>query len=68
MEAEKLKKEQEKNKKSSWNDEYDMPVEVPEVYKKDGSIRICNQGKYDFLLDEDIFRTGETTFTLKLPK
>jgi len=67
MEEEKIKKEAEKNKKSAYS-EFDMPTEVHEVYKKDGSIRICNQGKYEFLLDEDYFKTGITTFTLKLPK
>lgn len=41
MEEEKIKKEAEKNKKSAYS-EFDMPTEVPEVYKKDGSIRICN--------------------------
>ncbi len=67
MEEEKLKKEAEKNKKGAWS-EYDEPVAPPEVYKKDGSIRICNQGKYEFYIDEDIYKTGVMTFALKLPK
>jgi protein TilB len=67
LEEDKLKKEEDKKKQNnSWNTE--PPQEAPPVYKDNGEIRICNQGKYEFFLDEDIFSTGITTFELKLPK
>ena len=31
-------------------------------------MRICNQGRYDVFLDEDIYTTAITTFRIKLPK
>lgn len=69
MEEEKLKKEEEKvekSKKSYWTDEPNK--DLPSVYKDNGDIRVCNQGKYEFIIDEDYLRTGITTFELKLPK
>jgi protein TilB len=69
MEEEKIKKEQEKtekNKDNLWEDDYKK--EMASVYKDNGEIRICNQGKYEFFIEEDIFKTGMLTFELKLPK
>lgn len=71
IENDRIRREQEKeesNKKSKswWED--DAPKEPPSVYKDNGEIRLCNQGKYDIKLDEDIFKTAMTTFSLKLPK
>ena len=31
-------------------------------------MRICNQGRYEVFLDEDIYTTAITTFRIKLPK
>lgn len=61
------KEKQEAEKKNSY--EYGFEKEgPPSVYRENGEIRICNQGKYDVTLDEDIFETAITTFTIKLPK
>lgn len=69
MEEEKLKKEEEKKKSSKpWGHVDDFYKGPLSVYKDNGEIRVCNQGKYDFLLDEDIYYTGIMTFELKLPK
>jgi protein TilB len=69
LEEDKLKKEEDKKRNDkSWAYVEDFPTNEPSVYKDNGEIRICNQGKYDFFLDEDIFITGIMTFELKLPK
>lgn len=71
LEDERNEKEREKVEKQKENDAFWYGVEkkeIPSVYKDDGEIRVCNQGKYDFRLDEDFYRTGFTTFELKLPK
>jgi len=69
MEEEKTQREREKHKKSVfYNEEEDKPKGPPSIYKENGDIRICNQGKYEFYLDEDNFKTGLTTFELKIPK
>jgi protein TilB len=68
IEEEKMQKEKEKDskKRSPWDPE---PPQGPHsVYKNNGEIRVCNQGKYDFYLNEDIFVSGITLFELKLPK
>lgn len=68
LEEERLKKEEDKKKSNKpWGYE-DLPKDPPSVYKDNGEIRICNQGKYEFLLDEDILNTATMTFELKLPK
>ena len=71
LEKEKLEKEAaqkaEKSKAGLWDDEPEK-LEPPSVYKKNGEVRICNQGRYDVSLDEDIFYTAVTTFRIKLPK
>jgi protein TilB len=68
LEEEKIEKEKLRNKKSDNNWEDDLPKGPPGVYKENGEIRICNQGKYDIYLDEDIFNSGIMTFEIKLPK
>lgn len=68
IEEEKLEKEKQKSSKSKspWDPE---PPQGPyPVYKDNGEIRVCNQGKFDFYLNEDIFVSGITLFELKLPK
>jgi protein TilB len=71
MEEDREQKEKEKLDSQKKNDEYWYGVKetkIPSVYKDNGEVRICNQGKYDFKLEEDNIRTGITTFELKLPK
>ncbi len=69
MEEEKIKKEEyKKNNDKPFNYVEDFSMKEPEIYKQNGEIRVCNQGKYDFFIDEDVFRTGICTFELKLPK
>ena len=71
LEKEKLenerKKKEESQKPSLWNDPVIKEVPPP-VYKENGEVRICNQGRYDVFLDEDIYTTAITTFRMKLPK
>lgn len=68
LEAEKLKREEEKNAKppNAWD--FEEKKEPPSVYNAKGEIRQCNQGKYEFKMDEDIYKTAMMTFELKLPK
>ena len=71
LEQEKLENERKKKEESSKPGLWDEPVikEVPPpVYKENGEVRICNQGRYDVFLDEDIYTTAITTFRIKLPK
>ena len=71
LEREKLENERKKKEESSKPGLWDEPVikEVPPpVYKENGEVRICNQGRYDVFLDEDIYTTAITTFRIKLPK
>ena len=68
LEEEKIQKEESKKKGNISNIYDDTPKGKPSVYKDNGEIRICNQGKYEFKLDEDYFYTGITTFELKIPK
>lgn len=68
IEEEKEQKENQKSSKSKspWDPE---PFQGPySAYKDNGEIRVCNQGKFDFYLNEDIFVSGITLFELKLPK
>ena len=71
LEKEKLenerKKKEESSKPSLWNDPVIKEVPPP-VYKENGEVRICNQGRYEVFLDEDIYTTAITTFRIKLPK
>jgi len=71
LEEERNEKEREKMQKQKENDAFWYGIEkkeIPSVYRENGEIRVCNHGKYDFRLDEDYYRTGITTFELKLPK
>jgi len=71
LENEKLENERKKKEESSKGSLWDEPTirEVPPpVYKENGEVRICNQGRYDVFLDEDIYTTAITTFRIKLPK
>jgi protein TilB len=71
LEKEKLENERRKKEESSKGSLWDEPTikEVPPpVYKENGEVRICNQGRYEVFLDEDIYTTAITTFRIKLPK
>lgn len=71
LEKEKLENERKRKEESSKPGLWDEPVikEVPPpVYKENGEVRICNQGRYEVFLDEDIYTTAITTFRIKLPK
>lgn len=71
LEKEKLENERKKKEESSKGSLWDEPTikEVPPpIYKENGEVRICNQGRYDVFLDEDIYTTAITTFRIKLPK
>ena len=71
LEKEKIENERKRKEESSKPGLWDEPVikEVPPpVYKENGEVRICNQGRYDVFLDEDIYTTAITTFRIKLPK
>ena len=71
LEKEKLENERKRKEESSKPGLWDEPLikEVPPpVYKENGEVRICNQGRYQVFLDEDIYTTAITTFRIKLPK
>ena len=71
LEKEKLENERKRKEESSKPGLWDEPLikEVPPpVYKENGEVRICNQGRYEVFLDEDIYTTAITTFRIKLPK
>ena len=71
LEKEKLENERKRKEESSKPGLWDEPLikEVPPpVYKENGEVRICNQGRYPVFLDEDIYTTAITTFRIKLPK
>ena len=71
LENDKIKREKEKEaeakKGSLWDDE-EKNKEPPSVYKPNGEVRLINQGRYDFLIDEDVKKTAIVTYTLKVPK
>jgi protein TilB len=65
-EKEQKEKAKSKNQKSPWDpEEHKGPHPI---YKDNGEIRVCNQGKYEFVFDEDIYVSGITVFELKVPK
>lgn len=70
IEEDRLKREKEKaessKKASLWED--DEKKEPPSIYKDNGEVRICNQGRYEYTLNQDTYKTGLTTFSIKLPK
>eukprot|EP00929_Paragymnodinium_shiwhaense_P096121 TRINITY_DN5762_c0_g1_i1.p1 TRINITY_DN5762_c0_g1~~TRINITY_DN5762_c0_g1_i1.p1 ORF type:complete len:428 (-),score=151.81 TRINITY_DN5762_c0_g1_i1:141-1424(-) len=67
MEMAAQKEEKEKNEKRRMGTEAKEPRQIPGVYNYRGDIRQCNEGKYDFNIDE----TSDTTrilFELAVPK
>ena len=71
LEKEKLengKKRKEESSKWSLGDEPTIKEVPTPVYKENGELRFCNQGRYEVFLDEDIYTTVITTFRIKLPK
>ena len=70
LEKEKLENERKKKEDASKGSLWDGPIKEgpPPVYKENGEVRICNQGRYEVFLDEDIYTTAITTFRIKLPK
>lgn len=69
LEEERLKKEEDKSKSKNSNPYFtnDYDNKPLSVYKEDGEIRVCNQGRYKFFIDENK-KTGIVTFELALPK
>ena len=59
-------KAEEQKKGSLWEDS--KKEEIPSVYKPNGEIRIVNKGNYEFHCEEDIIKTAQMTFTIKIPK
>lgn len=68
IEEEKNDKEKQRTEKPKSPWDMDEPKGPLPTYKDNGEIRVCNQGKYDFYFNEDIFTTGILLFELKLPK
>ena len=70
LERDKEKREKEKAEEQKKGSLWDEPKneEKPSIYKDNGEIRICNKGGYEFHCDEDIFKTAQMTFTIKIPK
>lgn len=67
LELEEQKKESEEHKKKARYGE-DAPVKPPpSVYNDSGEIRLCNEGKYKFNIDDDS-EIGYSIFTMYLPK
>ena len=69
LEEERLKQDEEKNKNKNddWKKGNDYDSIKLSIYKDDGEIRICNQGRYQFFIDENV-KTGIVTFELATPK
>ena len=69
MEEEKEQKENDRLKQQK-GDSYWQQSEIkpPSVYKDNGEVRICNQGRYQFFCNEDDTYEGKITFEIKLPK
>lgn len=69
LEEERIKQEEEKkkNKTDTWNLSNDYDSKKLPVYREDGEIRVCNQGRYAFFIDEDV-KIGIVTFELATPK
>lgn len=61
------KEEKEKNERKRMGTEERPPREVPGVYNTRGEIRQCNEGKYDFYLDQ-YSDPATITFHLETPK
>merc|ERR1719502_1830270 len=67
MEMAEQKEEKERNERRRMGNEEKPAREVPGVYNFRGDIRQCNEGKYDFNLD-DSTEPGKIIFELAVPK
>lgn len=67
MEMAEQKEEKERNEKRRMGTEPKQAREVPGVHNARGEIRQCNEGKYDFNLD-DTTEPGKILFELAVPK
>lgn len=67
MEMAEQKEEKEKNERRRMGTETKPPREIPGVYNARGEIRQCNEGKFDFNLD-DTSEPGKVIFELGVPK
>jgi len=67
MEMAEQKEEKEKNERRRMGTESKEPREIPGIYNTRGEIRQCNEGKYDFNLD-DSSEPGKIIFELWVPK
>merc|ERR1719321_548151 len=67
MEMAQQKEEKERNERRRMGTEQKPPREAPGIYNARGEIRQCNEGKYDFNLD-DQSEPGKIIFELGVPK
>jgi len=67
LEMAEQKEEKEKNERRRMGTEPKEPRVVPAVYNARGEIRQCNEGKYDFNID-DVSEPGKIIFELGVPK
>lgn len=67
MEMAAQKEEKEKNEKRRMGTEKKEPREIPGVYNYRGDIRQCNEGKWDFNIDDSTDPT-KIVFELSVPK
>lgn len=67
LEMAEQKEEKEKNERRRMGTEAKPPRQVPGIYNARGEIRQCNEGKYDFNLD-DITDPTKVIFELGVPK
>lgn len=67
MEMAEQKEEKERNERRRMNGEEKPKKETPGVYNARGEIRQCNEGKYDFNLDDQT-EPGMVIFELAVPK
>jgi len=67
LELAQQKEEKDKNERRRMGTEPKEPRVVPGIYNARGGIRQCNEGKYDFLLDDTTI-PGSVIFELGVPK
>lgn len=67
MEMAEQKEEKDRNERRRMGTEAKPPREIPGIYNYRGEIRQCNEGKYDFNLD-DQSEPGNVIFELGVPK
>eukprot|EP00357_Protocruzia_adherens_P036540 CAMPEP_0115012916 /NCGR_PEP_ID=MMETSP0216-20121206/25050_1 /TAXON_ID=223996 /ORGANISM="Protocruzia adherens, Strain Boccale" /LENGTH=426 /DNA_ID=CAMNT_0002382121 /DNA_START=136 /DNA_END=1416 /DNA_ORIENTATION=+ len=63
---EREEKERNQNKTSVFDEMNQKPTRNTSVYKEDGTIRMCNEGKYKFFLDEE--HPEYTIYEMMTPK